>query len=100
MQSDFSPMRRLAAVLLGVALLGVVAAPAALAAPQRGAGDAAVQKAAHWILGHQQPDGSFPGFGVGSTADAILALAAAGQPANPRASSGMSALDYLAGQAA
>jgi len=47
-----------------------------------------------WILGQQQADGSFAGFGPGDTADAIVALVAGGE--QPPAS----ALNYLAGQAA
>src|SRR5437667_2694865 len=87
-------------MLLGLAALGALAGPNALAAPPQGKYAAAVQKAATWIAGQQQPDGSFPGFGVGSTADAIFALAAAGQPTNPSAGGGATALDYLAKQAA
>ena len=80
MITNYRTFSRRASVTLG--LLVALAAPA-IAALAAGANDAAVQKAAQWVAGQQQPDGSFPGFGVGSTADAIFGLAAAGEPSNP-----------------
>ncbi len=59
----------------------------------------AKREALAWIAAQQQPDGSFAGFNPGATADALLAIAAAGRnPANYR-SKGVSALDYLAAEA-
>jgi len=61
----------------------------------------AVQRALGWLHTQQQTDGSFPGFGVGATADGVLALAAANEnAADWRVGAGPSALDYLAAQAA
>ncbi|MGI8587949.1 MAG: prenyltransferase/squalene oxidase repeat-containing protein [Chloroflexia bacterium] len=92
--------RGVAAVLLVVVALLMALAPAASAAPARGAYDAAVQKAAAWVVLQQQPDGSFPGFGVGSTADAIFGLVAAGRSDAVGARAGKpGALDYLAAKA-
>ncbi len=60
----------------------------------------AKREALDWILGQQQPDGSFAGFNPGATIDAVLAVAAAGRnPASVRSSQGLTALDYLGGQA-
>ncbi|WP_110519123.1 prenyltransferase/squalene oxidase repeat-containing protein [Herpetosiphon llansteffanensis] len=49
-----------------------VALPAAAQAPTEGA------NAAAWIVSQAQADGSFPGFGLGETADAVYALKASG----------------------
>jgi hypothetical protein len=38
----------------------------------------AAASALRWVEAQQQPDGSFPGFGAGSTVDAVLALIAMG----------------------
>ncbi len=51
--------------------------------------------AVQWLLGRQQPDGSFPGFDAGASADAILALAAANEAPQVR----QQAAAYLATQA-
>ncbi len=57
----------------------------------------AVQRAREWLRTQQQTDGSFPGFGVGATADAVIALAAIDEKASDwRVNGGPSALDYLA----
>lgn len=54
-----------------------------------------------YIRSQQQPNGSFAGFGVGSTIDAMLALSAADvAPQSVKSSTGKSALDYLQSQAA
>ncbi len=82
--------------LLLMALVGIFA-PAAIAAPAAGPYDAAVKRAADWTLGQQQPDSSFSGFGVGSTADAIYGLTAAAR--TPVAESGVLPLGFLAGKA-
>ncbi|MDQ2806361.1 MAG: terpene cyclase/mutase family protein [Chloroflexota bacterium] len=83
-------------VLLLATLIGGFA-PVAAAAPVAGPYDAAVKTAADWILGQQQPDSSFPGFGVGSTADALFGLTAAAR--TPVAESGVLPLGFLAGKA-
>ena len=62
-------------------LLVLTAVPYAPAFAQAGTADAAVQQAVAYIRTQQAPDGTFAGFGAGSTADAIYALVAAG--ANP-----------------
>lgn len=60
----------------------------------------AVQRALDWLRPQQQTDGSFPGFGVGATADAVIALAAVNEKIPAwRVGQGPSALDYLAAQA-
>jgi hypothetical protein len=88
-----------AALVLGVAALLAAVVPVAPAARAAGAYDGAVQKAAGWVAGQQQATGAYPGFGVGSVADAVIALVAAGR-SNPSSAGTKSALDYLAGQAA
>ena len=47
----------------------------------------------------QKPDGSFNGFGIGSTIDAVLAIRAAGGDPNAPTSTGATAAQYLAGVA-
>jgi len=88
------PMRRLLICLFALALIAGQAA-AALAQATAPA-DAALA----WMRTQQQPDGSFPGFGPGESADAVLAFAAAGQDPTRVTRDGRSALDYLATQAA
>jgi hypothetical protein len=80
------------------ALLAAVV-PAAPVARAAGAYDNAVQQAAGWGAGQQQASGSYPGFGVGSSADAVIALVAAGH-SNPNSAGTKRALDYLTAQAA
>src|SRR3954447_12031057 len=90
---------RLAALLLGLAACSLLLAPVAQAAPARIYDE--VAQAANWVAGQQQPDGSFPGFGVGSTADAMIALAAAARNTVQRPpAGGASNLDFLASKAA
>lgn len=61
----------------------------------------AVERALAWLRTQQLPNGSFPGFGVGASVDAVLAIDAANADASTwRAGSGPSVLDYLATQAA
>jgi hypothetical protein len=86
-------MRRL---LLTLALLALVAAQA----PAAHAQSAAVQNAVAWLRQQQQPDGSFPGFGAGDTADAVAALVAAGERPADFVKDGKTPLDYLKAQAA
>jgi hypothetical protein len=88
-------MRRLlsAAVALAIALLAAHP-PAALA---QQTAPAALTSALRWMEGQQQPDGSFPGFGPGDTADAVMAVVAAGAPLDASATS---PVEYLKGEAA
>jgi prenyltransferase beta subunit len=56
----------------------------------------ASRKALAWMATQQQADGSFTGFGAGSTIDAVLAIAAAGEePQSYISGEGNTALDYL-----
>lgn len=59
----------------------------------------AAQKALTWVKTQQQPDGSFAGFGAGSTVDALLAIVAAGQDPAAWASGGNTPLDFLRSKA-
>ncbi|HUS13655.1 MAG TPA: prenyltransferase/squalene oxidase repeat-containing protein [Chloroflexia bacterium] len=90
---------RFGVLLLSIVALALLAAPHAGAAPVLRPYDAAAQKAATWVLGQQQAGGGFPGFGVGSAADAIIGLKAAGLHANP-AAGGTGAVAFLATNAA
>jgi hypothetical protein len=81
------------ALMLALTLLPAAAAPAP-ATPQEAAG-----KAIGWMRTQLQPDGSFAGFGAGSTADALLALAAVGENPGAWSSGGNTPLTYLAGKA-
>jgi hypothetical protein len=69
---------RAAAAWLAAMTLIVTSAGAALADMSTTAGQAA-ERAVSWMHSQQQPDGSFGGFGPGSTTDAVLAIVAAGQ---------------------
>ena len=60
----------------------------------------AAQSALDWLVPQQQADGSFPGFGVGSTADAVLAIVADARDPNSIQKNGNSPVTYLASQAA
>lgn len=61
----------------------------------------AVEHALAWLRTQQLPNGSFPGFGVGATVDAALAISAANGDAETwRVDDGPSVIDYLASQAA
>lgn len=81
--------------LLAVLLL-LVLAPGATARAQGGTSDAAVQSAVAYVRSQQAPDGTFAGFGAGSTADAIFALAAANVNVAEVRNSGASAVEGLA----
>jgi hypothetical protein len=88
-------MRRLLLATLALALLAFQA-PAAYA--QSAA--AAQTKALSWIQSQQQPDGSFPGFGPGDTADAVMAIVASGEDLDGFADGSPSPVEYLKDQAA
>lgn len=92
-------MRRVSFAPLALALLAaLLLAPAARAAQVAPAEAAA--RALDWVRAQQQPDGSFPGFGPGDTADAVVAFVAAGEDPAALKTGDASALDYLAAQAA
>jgi hypothetical protein len=61
---------------------------------------AAIDRAVQYIRSQQQPDGSFAGFGPGSTADAIYALAAADVNVAEVREAGASPVEYVRGQVA
>ncbi len=81
---------------------------AALVALAWGAGQALAQashtaevgKALAWTKTQQQPDGSFAGFGAGSTADAVLAIVAAGQDPASYSQGGNTPVTFLQSKAA
>lgn len=71
----------------------MVLASAGIASAQTGPEAAA--KGISWARTQQQPDGSFAGFGAGSTVDAVLALVAAGEDPRAGAPGGKSAVEFL-----
>lgn len=89
-------MRRLPLIALLAALTFALLAPAAA----RAQADAPLADALAWLRAQQQDDGSFPGFGPGDTADALVALAAAGEPLDDFTQGDGSAIAYLEAQAA
>ena len=91
------PYRALAVLALALALLtAVVPAGAAPPDPQTN-GSAA--RALAWMRTQQQPDGGFPGFGAGSTADAVYAIVAAGDRPAAFVSGGNTPYAFLAAKA-
>jgi hypothetical protein len=60
----------------------------------------AIEAAARWTWAQQAPEGSFEGFGVGATIDAVLALTAVGEDPAARGPAGGSAVQALAAAAA
>jgi hypothetical protein len=87
-----------ALALLLAALVGSLHTVAA--APSAAPNTAAADKALAWMRSQQGADGSFPGFGAGSTADAVYAIAARGDDPNTYTKDGKSPLDFLASKAA
>lgn len=61
---------------------------------------ASATKALAWVKTQQQPDGSFAGFGAGSTVDATLAIVAAGQDPSAYAQGGNTPITFLQSHAA
>lgn len=78
-----------------VVVLVLCSLPVQAAGPYREAALGALS----WTASQQQPDGSFPGFGAGSTADAVLAICAVGGDPNGFLREGRSPLSYLAAHA-
>ncbi len=60
----------------------------------------AANKAVTWMRTQQQPDGSFAGFGAGSTVDAVLAIVADGQDPNTFQQGSNTPLTFLASKQA
>ncbi len=89
-------MRRLLLALTALTLLAAYTPTARAQQITSPAAEAAA--AADWVRAQQQPDGSFPGFSAGDTADAVVALVAAGD--DRAAAETEAALDYLKAQAA
>ncbi|MGC8873156.1 MAG: prenyltransferase/squalene oxidase repeat-containing protein [Chloroflexia bacterium] len=88
---------RLFVVLIAFLLSAIVPVAAVSAAgPYR---DAALGALA-WVAAQQQPDGSFPGFGPGSTADAVFAICAVDGDPNGFLRDGNSPISYLGQHAA
>ncbi len=87
-------MRRLLCAVIALALALLAARP--LVAHAQSA-PAALTSALSWMQSQQQPDGSFPGFGPGDTADAVMAIVASGTRFDAY---DVSPIDYLKGEAA
>lgn len=81
-------LRRLMMVFALLALVFV-------AVPVRAQSPEPAQQAAAWIRTQQQPDGSFAGFGISATADALYALAAAGIKVDDVAVGGKNAQAFI-----
>jgi hypothetical protein len=91
-------MRR--SVPLLVVLLSLITAFAATPSYARPATDTGIRLAIRWLLDRQQADGSFPGFGAGSSTDAVFAFAAAGMDPNGVIRNGQSPISVLGNEAA
>lgn len=96
----FSPaisLRKIGAVSVAALLAaGTLSTGVSAQADYRGAANSAVS----WLKTQQQPDGSFQGFGVGSTVDAGLALVAAGENPAEFAQGNATAWSFLQSKAA
>lgn len=91
-------MRRLLACLLFAALLSAAISPLHASAQVDTA--ATVRNAISWLRAQQLADGSFPGFGPGDTADALVGIIAAGEDPAGFTKAGKTPLAYLQAQAA
>ncbi|HEX8598427.1 MAG TPA: prenyltransferase/squalene oxidase repeat-containing protein [Chloroflexia bacterium] len=65
------------------------------AAAQQGSYESQATAALNWMKTQQQPDGSFAGFGAGSTVDAVLAIIAAGQSPASFSNGGNTPISFL-----
>lgn len=74
MVSTLNKIRRNGIAWLAALMVFVTAAGAASATPEF---PDVANAALTWMKGQQQPDGSFPGFGAGSSVDALLAFVSA-----------------------
>jgi hypothetical protein len=70
-----------------------------LAAPQAATYTEATNKALTWIKTQQQPDGSFAGFGAGSTVDAVLGIVAGGGDVSEYSQGGNTPVTFLESKA-
>jgi hypothetical protein len=85
-------MKKIGAVSLSVlCVLGTFAGGATAQGKYQGQATAAL----NWMKTQQQPDGSFPGFGAGSTLDAVLAIMAAGQSPASYSNGGNTPVTFL-----
>src|SRR6478609_2598674 len=91
-------IRNAAIAWLATLTLLLTSAGAALAADSPNT--EAATKALTWMHSQQQPDGSFAGFGAGSTADALLAIVAAGQDPATFSQGGNTPVTFLQSKAA
>ncbi len=82
------------ASMAALCVLGAFAGSAAAAQDYHNEANAALA----WVRGQQQLDGSFQGFGVGSTVDAALAIVAAGQDPASYSQSGNTPVTFLEGK--
>lgn len=84
--------------LIWLASVALIVHPV-LAAPQAATYTDAANKALAWVKTQQQPDGSFAGFGAGSTIDAVLAIIAAGGDPAAYTQGGNSPISFLESKA-
>lgn len=85
-------MKKIGAVSMSVlCVLGTFAGGAAAQGRYQGQATAAL----NWMKTQQQPDGSFAGFGAGSTLDAVLAIMAAGQSHSSYSIGGNTPITFL-----
>ncbi len=89
-------MRSTMALLAGLLALTSIASVAHADARS----EEAATRAMVWALGQQQADGSFPGFGAGSTVDALLAIAAMGHDPGRYNKGGKNPVQFLESKAA
>ncbi len=84
-----------AAVAWLAALMLLITSAGAALADTSTTNSQAASKAITWVHTQQQPDGSFAGFGAGSTVDAVLAIVAAGQDPASFTQSGKTPVAFL-----
>jgi len=87
------------------ALVSILLVPLFLTSATPGASSSGVEGALAWLRGQQQPDGGFsngfaPGSDLGATADAIVAIASAGESPSAWVAAGRSPVEFLTQAAA
>jgi hypothetical protein len=90
-------LKKAGAALLACLFVFTLAAPAVMAANTH---TEEAARALTWMKTQQAVDGSFAGFGAGSTVDAVLAMLAAQQDPSSFVNGGKTAIDYLQSKAA
>src|SRR5690242_8403851 len=90
-------LRKVGAAWLACLFVFTLAAPATFAANTH---TEQAAKALTWMKTQQAADGSFAGFGAGSTVDAVLAIIAAQQDPSSFTNGGKSPVDFLQSKAA